>query len=151
MLVKLYYNNSANNKIGKTLNSETVLEGSLRDSSKVISPQILIESSTPLSFNYAFIPSFNRYYFITEIEAYRTNLWLLTLKVDVLETYKTDIKNLNCIIEATEGYKGNNYLSDSDSWVSTVKTKTDIINFPNGLLEDGEYILITAGGGVVQP
>lgn len=147
MEIKLYHNTSANNKIDKSLHSETTYNGSLRDDSKVINPEIMIESSNLTGFNYAYIPSFHRYYYIDEITSYRSNLWIVRLKVDVLMSFASDIKGLTCVIEATEGYKGNDYLSDSDSWVSMVKAKTDIINF-NGssLLSNGEYILITAGG-----
>lgn len=145
MDIKLYYNSSPNNKLAKSLHSETVFQGSLRDSSRIIYPEVLIEAQNIVDFNYAYIPSFNRYYYITEIESYRTNLWIVRMKVDVLQSYKNDILDLNGILESTEEYKGNNYLS-SDSWVSTVKAKTDILSFSNGLLDSGEYILITAGG-----
>jgi hypothetical protein len=40
---------------------------------------------------------------------------------------------------------GSNYLNGRQ-FVRLVKSKTDIITFPNGLLDSGEYILITAGG-----
>lgn len=147
MDIKLYHNSSPNNKVNKSLSSETVLSGSLRDESRVINPEVLIESSTPLSFNYVYIPSFHRYYYIRDIVAYRTNLWLLKLDVDVLMSYKEDILDLNCIISDTEEYKGDDYLSTSPSWISKVKAKTSILTF-NGssLLSDGAYILITAGG-----
>lgn len=146
MDIRLYYTNSPNNKIGKNLYSETSYTGSLRDISKILKPEILIETSSLNGFNYAYIPQFNRYYFIRDIESYRTGLWLVKLEVDVLESFKTAILDLNCIIEATEEYGANDYLSDSESWVTTVKAKTDILNFSNGLLDEGEYILITAGG-----
>lgn len=147
MEIKLYHNTSANNKIDKSLHSETTYSGSLRDDSKIINPEIMIESSNLTGFNYAYIPSFHRYYFIDEIISYRSNLWIVRLKVDVLMSFASDIKGLTCVIEATEGYKGNDYLADSDSWVNMVKAKTDIINFSgSSLLSNGEYILITAGG-----
>lgn len=147
MDIKLYHNTSANNKINKSLHSETTYSGNLRDDSKVINPEIMIESSNLTGFNYAYIPAFHRYYYIVEITSYRNNLWIVKLKVDVLMSFANDIKDLTCIIEATESYKGNDYLADSSSWVSMVKAKTDILNF-NGssLLNNGEYILITAGG-----
>lgn len=147
MEIKLYHNTSANNKIDKSLHSETTYNGNLRDDSKVVNPEIMIESTNLTGFNYAYIPAFHRYYYIADITSYRNNLWIVKLKVDVLMSFASDIKALNCIIEATEGYRGNDYLSNSDSWVNMVKAKTDILNF-NGssLLSNGEYILITAGG-----
>lgn len=147
MDIKLYHNTSANNKIDKSLHSEVTYSGSLRDDSKIINPEIMIEASNLTGYNYAYIPSFHRYYYIDEIISYRSNLWIVKLKVDVLMSFASDIKDLTCIIEATENYKGNVYLADSNSWVNTVKVTTDIINF-NGssLLSSGEYVLITAGG-----
>ena len=146
MDIKLYYTNSPNNKIGKHLDAEVTFSGSLRDTSKMLNPEVMIETNSLNGFNYAYIPQFNRYYFIKEIESYRTGLWVVKMEVDVLESYKASILNLDCIIEATEDYMANDYLSDSESWVTSVKAKTDILNFNSGLLDSGEYILITAGG-----
>ena len=146
MEVRLFHNNSPNNKIGKSLTSGVTFNGNFRDSSKILKPTVMIETSDLRRYDYAYIPDFDRYYFITEKTAYRTGLWIVDMEVDVLETYKDDIKNLFCIIEATEEYEGSNYLANSDSWVTSVKAKTDIINFSSGLLNNGEYILITAGG-----
>lgn len=146
MDIKLYYTNSPNNKINKHLDFESLFTGSLRDASNILHPEIMIEAVSLADFNYAYIPDFNRHYYIKEIESYRTGLWIVKMEVDVLETYRLSILNLDCIIEGTENYMANDYLSTSESWVTTVKAKTDIINYSNGLLDSGEYILITAGG-----
>ena len=94
MKIKLYYNSSENNVIGKTLNDELELEGTLRDSSDITNPVIMITSNTKPTANYAYIDNFNRFYFISEITAYRSNSFILKLKVDVLESYKEQIKKL---------------------------------------------------------
>ena len=145
MDISLYYNASENNKIGKDLKDEQTLEGTLRDATNIINPEIMVKAEGINGFNYAYIPLFNRYYFIEEVTSYRTNLWILKLNVDVLESFKTEIKNLKAIIDSTEQYMGDNYLP-SESWVNKVKAITDILPFSNGLLNSGEYILITAGG-----
>ena len=145
MDINLYYNSSENNKIGKALSNRRTLEGSLKDATNVISPEIMVKANSVTGYNYAYIPLFNRYYFIEEVTSYRTGLWIIKLQVDVLESFKTDILSLKAIIDSTESYMGDNYLP-SESWVTKVKTKTDILNFSNGLLNSGEYILITAGG-----
>ena len=44
-----------------------------------------------LSANYAYIPEFNRYYFINDIISIRQNLWQISLSVDVLMSYKNQI------------------------------------------------------------
>lgn len=56
-----------------------------------------------LNYNYAYIPDFNRYYFITNISSYRTNLWRIDMKVDVLMSYANEINNQNEFITRYEG------------------------------------------------
>lgn len=145
MKIKLYYNSSENNVIGKTLNDKLELDGNLRDSSDITNPVIMITSNNKPNANYAYINDFNRFYFISEITAYRSNSFILKLKVDVLESYKEQIKNLKVVLSGTENVGKSMYLN-SDIWRRNVKDKTDIITFPNGLSENGEFILITAGG-----
>lgn len=145
MKIKLYYNSSENNVIGKTLSEVIELDGNLRDSSDITNPVIMITSDTKPNANYAYIDNFNRFYFISEITAYRSNSFILKLKVDVLESYKEQIKKLKVVLSGTENTGKSMYLN-SDIWIRNVKDKTDIITFPNGLSENGEFILITAGG-----
>lgn len=146
MEIIFYYNSSSDNTINKTLNDEMILDGSLRDSSEVIHPEIMVKANSVNTYNYLYIPEFNRFYYIREITSYRTGLWIVKCEIDVLHTYAPHILNLQCIIDSTEVYMGDNYLN-SESWVTKVKAKTDILNFQNGLLNNGEYILITSGGG----
>ena len=47
-------------------------------------------SSSPIGYNYAYISDFGRYYFINDI-TYDKGIWVMTLNVDVLATYKTTI------------------------------------------------------------
>ena len=148
MEITLYTNDSENNKLEKTITNSILLEGNLRDESSIINPIILISSNKediPYMYNYAYIPAFGRYYFITDIESVRTGIWRVSMHVDVLMSYKEQIKNLNVIINNSEETGANNYLS-GNQWITNVKNTTNIVNFPNGLNDNGEFILITAGG-----
>ena len=145
MDITLYINNSEKNKIGKNITNDFSLSGSLRDATNIINPVILIELNEISNYNYCYIPNFNRYYFITDITVIRTGLFAISLMVDVLESFKTDIKNLSVILLNTQNVGTNNYLP-SPVFRNNVKSKTDIINFPSGLNDSGEFILITAGG-----
>lgn len=145
MDITLYVNSSEKNKIGKNLTNDFSLSGTLRDVTNIINPVILIELNEIGNYNYCYIPNFNRYYFITDITVIRTGLFAASLTVDVLESFKTDIKNLSVILLNTQNIGNNNYLP-SPVFRNNVKSKTDIINFPNGLNDSGEFILITAGG-----
>ena len=148
MEITLYTNESEKNKLEKTLDHPILLEGTLRDESSIINPIILISSEKediPYMYNYAYVPAFGRYYFITDIESLRTGIWRVSMHVDVLMSYKEQIKNLNVIINNSEETGANNYLS-GEQWITNVKNTTNIVNFPNGLNDNGEFILITAGG-----
>lgn len=145
MNIILYVNNSEKNKIGKTLTNDFSLSGSLRDATNIINPVILIEISEIGNYNYCYINNFNRYYFITDITVIRTGLFAISLMVDVLESFKSDIKNLSVILLNTQNVGSSNYLP-SQVFRNNVKSKTDILNFPSGLNDSGEFILITAGG-----
>jgi hypothetical protein len=145
MNITLYINKSEKNKIGKNLSNDFSLSGTLRDVTNIINPVILIELNEIGNYNYCYIPEFNRYYFITDITVIRTGLFAISLMVDVLESFQTSIKNLSVILLNTQNVGSSNYLS-SPVFRNNVKSKTDIINFPNGLNDSGEFILITAGG-----
>ena len=145
MNIQLCSNTSEKNKLNKTITTGITLSGSLRSESNVVNPSITINIDNPTIYNYAYIPEFNRYYFITNYISLRTGMWQLNLKSDVLMSFKDSILSSEVLINKTETTGKNNYLSGSN-WVNNCKTKTDILTFPHGLLDDGKYILITAGG-----
>ena len=125
------------------------MNGSLRDKSSIIKPVILIQKPTPLpqgQYNYMYIPDFERYYFIDDIIARVNNVWELYAHVDVLFTYCSSIKNTKCVISKTENFdKANLYLNDG-SFVMDSRKYNQVIQFPNGLPQTGQNILICAGG-----
>lgn len=55
-----------------------------------------------LAANYAYIPEFNRYYFINDIISVRKNIWQLVMNVDVLMSYKDHILKLDAFIGRNE-------------------------------------------------
>lgn len=147
MTIELYVNTSEPTVVDKTIVLADTLSGFLRDNSSVTSPVIRIEHASPVSCNYAFIPEFGRYYYVDDIVSLRINLWELHLRVDVLMSFKTDIRNSQVIVEETssESAGGSMYLNN-DAFVAQVKHKTDVIQFPQGFSDSPYYILITAGG-----
>ena len=146
MTITLYNNTSEKEKIGKTLSEVDVLTGAIKHPSSIKNPTILIEYGDPTAFNYCHIDEFNRYYFVNDVIVERNNLLRISLTVDPLESFKTQILTQQVIIDKnTTNF--DLYLPD-ENLLTLVKTKTDILNFSNGLLDSGEFILITAGGGV---
>lgn len=104
MNIILYQNISEYNAVNKSINELTKLTGTLREESSIIDPIITISDIDNYvgSMNYAYIPEFNRYYFITNIESVRSNLWRVSFHVDVLYTYRKQIKSNSAIIERNE-------------------------------------------------
>ena len=144
--ISLFKTASENNRVVKVLTDEKQLSGELRNQTSVLNPTIRIESSDNISgYNYCYISEFGRYYYITDIVSVRTNCWVVSLRCDVLMSYKDEIQSMNVILNNTQETGLSNYLA-SPNWVNLVKTKTDIKVFPSGLSERGEFILITAGG-----
>lgn len=147
MIITLYNNSSEPNKISKHLTPiNMALSGSLRNESEIVNPVVLIEGdiSSLQNANYARIEAFGRYYYITEMKSVRSNIVELHLHTDVLMSF--NLSAVTGIVIETESVELSNYLTGRN-WVETVKHKTDIKTFPSGLLDTGEYILITAGGG----
>lgn len=145
MDITLYVNSDPKNKINKTPSAVSSVSGVLRDQCNTTDPVIMVEGSLIPSVNYMYIPDFNRYYFITNIKNVRNGLWEITAHVDVLMSYAAQIMAQNVILLDTSVTGANNYVQN-DVYVRSVKSKTDIVNFPSGLSDDGDFILITAGG-----
>ena len=144
MNIKFYYNSSEKNKIGKSLSSGLTLNGNLRDECSITSPSILVEATSLVDYNYCYIPEFKRYYFVSEITSVRNGLWRVSLKVDVLESFKNDILKLSCIIDKQQNQSYGNYIDDG-SYINRADSFVEIANYQNGFNSDGEFILITAG------
>lgn len=66
----------------------------LKDPTSVLNPVVLISASgsSILNKNYAYIDTFGRYYWITDVISDH-NMWEIHLSVDTLATYKTDIES----------------------------------------------------------
>ena len=146
--IKLYNNTSPVEKIGKDLTGELIISDVvLKRDTSILRPVLLVSADgSVFSYNYMYIEEFGRYYFIDDIRSVNNNIWEISAHVDVLETYKEAILSNSAIIENTERKGANMYLYDPEIMRVNCKHKTDIINFPSGLLDTGEFILITAGG-----
>ena len=96
--------------------------------------------------NYCYIPKFNRYYFIDEIVPITADRCIVKCRVDVLESFKDNILNLDCIVDKQEKEIASNKYINDGSFVTTSKQFNRMIEFPNGFNEKGSYILICAGG-----
>lgn len=147
MDVKFYYNASDDRVINKRLieMSGNVFSGVPRDEVSVMNPIIRFESDDILRYNYAYIPSLERYYSIVDRTAYRQGVWDVTFAVDVLMSFRRDISDLYVVVDKQSMAKNGNEYIDDGSLVSENVMFQNVYEFPAGFNDTGEYILITAG------
>ena len=83
----------------------------LLDSTSLMNPTFKLSiGSNPISYNYAYVSDFNRYYFINDITS-DNNFWYVSCTVDVLATYKTAItSSSHYVLRSASNY--DEYISD---------------------------------------
>ena len=146
MEIKLYKTSSPRKKLVKELSDGITLAGTLRAQSSVMAPAFTVQDVSVIGYNYCYIPDFGRWYYINNINALRSNLFELSLGIDVLMTYAEAIRKNYAIVDKVENLGvAYNYINDG-SWVNTNRMDQSIINFSGGFNDNGEFILITAGG-----
>lgn len=108
--LNVYKNSAEDIRVDKTDYLEYIgeISGTLRQSVDITKPIVTIESSNIPNFNYVFIPQFNRYYFVNDVTSLSKNMWLLSLSVDVLMSFKDTIRSQNGFIVR------NQYVFDAD-------------------------------------
>lgn len=91
MIVNFYNSKIKKNEINKTLGTPIVKTCSVKDGITLEDPVIYMAYDTSLlGLNYAYIPDFGRYYFVTGREIDGKTIYI-TLHVDVLMSFKNDI------------------------------------------------------------
>lgn len=142
--VKLY---TFSKKINSTAQPTggTELDCLIKSPSSIMNPVIELNTN-PMAYNYAYIADFSRYYFINDIR-FDKGLWICSLNVDVLATYKTAIGSTSTyILRAANGQ--NVYLMDKANYItgelagggSTMIETHDSVNYNTGV-----YVITTSG------
>lgn len=141
MNIYFYSTKSESNRLEKVIENETLLSGTMKNGIDLMNPVLQVTTNL-LEFNYCYIPSLSRYYFIDKVEITRTHLYTLYLKLDVLQTYKEQIKELKVVLSGSQSnpyYK--NYIDGVD-----VRTEYTTYQFENNFEENGEIILVALYG-----
>lgn len=104
MTINLYYMSCEKNRIHKAnyLTFVALLQGTLKDSTSILTPAISLNLPEFVKFNYAYIPSFERYYFLTDMVSIKNDLWLIRLSVDVLYSFEDSILSNTALIDRCE-------------------------------------------------
>jgi hypothetical protein len=143
--VKLQYNKSANNKIGKSISTIKTASCMIKTSTSIVDPTLIftgVDFATIASINYMTIETFKRSYFIKNIVNTGAGQWEVYAHCDVLESYASQIKSLEGIIQRQANVY-NLYLEDD--MLPIITTPHIVMKaFPNGFTTS-EYVLIVAG------
>lgn len=144
MTLNVYQNNSDKNVVSKSITTKATLTGTLRENCSVIDPIITVEalSASDIPYiNYAEIVEFGRYYYVNDIVC-MGKLYELHMHIDVLMTYKDQIKPLPAIIARQESAY-NLYLQDG-LLKQYANPHIEIKQFP-GAFTDFEFIFSVVG------
>lgn len=142
----LQTNTSENNKLDKTITDVVTLTGTLKTETSIIDPVILVEGdlSSYYSVNYCTIAAFGRSYFINNIKSIRNGLFEISCHVDVLSSYKTQIRANSAILKRSER-NWNLYLNDGSLQAQQdMDITTDIFTASSALSGNWSYVLILA-------
>ena len=101
MDIILYQTTSPNNKIDKTLTNPVTLSGEFREETNLVNPEVRVEGMQYKAYNYAYIETFGRYYFIKEYRSLGHNQLVLYMEVDPLMSFKTDILATEILLDKT--------------------------------------------------
>lgn len=144
----LCQNYSENNIINKRIEEIDTASCTIKGPISVEAPVLILDYDSSLQdINYIKIPEFNRSYYITDTVNLTGQRYQISCKSDVLESFKNNILALSVIIDKQQNVTDTNLFLDDGSFISENKEFNTVLNFPNGFNADGEYILITAGGG----
>ena len=144
--IKTFIYDGKPNTVNKTLQANEEYTGVLNATFNVLTPVVRFRTRTPVSFNYVFIESLNRYYFVSELNQ-DGDICTVRLRVDVLQTYKEKILASSATLTKSEN--GNKYLSNRSNVVD-VRPNFRKLDFPNKELinETGSIIMVTIKGNV---
>lgn len=142
--ITIQYNKSPKNKIGKSLSTIQTLSGNLRGDSSIIDPVFMVDSTiTDLrKSNYCTIGAWGRSYFITDIKTVRQGLIELYCHVDVLESFKDEIKQNIGIIKRNQNATNKDI---NDGFFKVYQNPHIVMyEFQNGFTAN-EWVLAMAG------
>lgn len=143
--VILYKYDGHPNTVNKVLGDGREFTGHLKQDFDVTRPYLNLRSGSLPEYNYCYIDTLGRYYFIQSVTYLGNQTYELSLSVDVLKTYESEI--LTATGRVTETDDPDPYISNRET-VYKRQPNFEKVAFPNtGLLnETGSIIMVTLKG-----
>lgn len=145
MNILLYNCNSDNRVVSKNITLMATATFSLKEECSISSPSIILENlgnEVLKNVNYFYIPQWNRYYYVTNINIKRGEIVEISGKVDVLMSNKSAILSSIAFVERNE-FIYNDDIPD-EHWTVTSKRKYTYHNILDiDVASKGRYYLAT--------
>lgn len=147
--IAFFKNKSEANVIRKKFDSALVKYGTQFYGQSITDPKIVIKGDYT-QYNYAYLPDFNRFYYITEQTVDNNDVTSITLSVDALESWKNEILECKAVIDRQE-HKSNWFMQDGMYFAESRKNVTTLpfVNADTEFSFENTsecYILSVAGG-----
>ena len=155
MNITLYSTTNDRRVVSKTLTQiAAITNATIYGDITVTHPTLLLHyDASYLNANYVYIPEFSRYYFINNISLSSGERMIINCEVDVLNTYKSQIKTLTCTVIRNEHAK-QNYLPDkfmtptSKKSIKTYKLENNNFNVKD-IQSGANFVICVVGGNEV--
>lgn len=146
MTITFYNNESDAIVVSKKITSvSSINNAKIINETDIVNPSIVVSrkfyDSNILKANYLYIDKLDRYYYINNI-SFAESMIVIDCTVDVLMSYKKQIRNITCTVTRNENLK-NGYVNDDNYNIQAYKQVVCKM-FPNGINNDS-IILMTAG------
>ena len=149
---RFYQFNKKVNSTKRPTGNGTEIQISFKGNDSIVAPSILLDVSS-IDYNYCYIPSLKRYYFVSNVILSTNKVKEYVLAIDVLATYKTEILASTKYVIRSAAYP-NQYIAD-DTWVHNSNyTETNQTAALSGYDSSGCYlvsIINPVGAGSANP
>lgn len=144
MQVQIYKTSSERHRLSKSLTNQINKTCHILDGTSITDPVIVIGyDASLLQHTYAYITDFGRYYFITNMEVLPGQEIRLSLHVDVLMTYKDQIKACNARVTRSQS----NYdpMISDNLIINKVNTNITQRKIGSGFTRANQYYVLIGG------
>lgn len=140
--VTFYTNSSDNNVLNKSISSTTSATVVFKENVDLIEPVLILQNNSYIQAS-NYMQMLGRYYYITSIECMPGNLLKVNARVDVLMSYRDQIK-ANTAIITRNANNINTYIPDSKMKITSYTT-VNTIKATGGFSNTLKYYLLAIG------
>ena len=142
MQIKLYKTESKDCVVDKAITNELTINGEMKgELLNILEPEITLEYNAAYNnYNYAYIPEFSRYYFITDINTINSYT-IISFRHDPLMNWKSKIRASEAHVTRTNPAKGSKYLKDNRI-VSTAQHFYQTKKLGAGFTKSDKFIIL---------